>query len=63
FFTTKPVGVGTGLGLAICNSIVQGMGGRIEVRSQPGQGTAFQLKLPVDGMAPPLRGKEAVLPL
>ncbi|WNG54103.1 PAS domain-containing protein [Archangium gephyra] len=63
FFTTKPVGVGTGLGLAICNSIVQGMGGRIEVRSQPGQGTAFQLKLPVDGMTPPLRGKEAVLPL
>ncbi|MCY1073539.1 two-component system sensor histidine kinase NtrB [Archangium lansingense] len=63
FFTTKPVGVGTGLGLSICNTIVQGMGGRIEVRSQPGQGTAFQLRLPVDGIPAPLRGKDAVLPL
>ncbi|WP_375770053.1 ATP-binding protein [Archangium gephyra] len=63
FFTTKPVGVGTGLGLSICNTIVQSMGGRIEVRSQPGQGTAFKLRLPVDGVAAPLRGKEAVLPL
>jgi PAS domain S-box-containing protein len=63
FYTTKPVGVGTGLGLAICNTIVQGMGGKIDVRSQPGQGTAFQLRLPVDGMTPPLRGKEAILPL
>ena len=46
FFTTKPVGVGTGLGLAICHSIVQSMGGTIEVRSTPGRGTIFVLSLP-----------------
>jgi C4-dicarboxylate-specific signal transduction histidine kinase len=46
FFTTKPVGEGTGLGLAICHSIVQSMGGQIEVRSTPGRGTTFVLSLP-----------------
>ncbi len=46
FFTTKPVGEGTGLGLAICHSIVQSMGGQIEVRSIPGRGTTFVLSLP-----------------
>jgi PAS domain S-box-containing protein len=45
FFTTKPVGVGTGLGLSICNSLVQSMGGQIDVRSEPGQGTTFRLRL------------------
>ncbi len=46
FFTTKPVGVGTGLGLAICHTIVQSMGGTIEVRSTLGRGTLFVLSLP-----------------
>jgi signal transduction histidine kinase len=46
FFTTKPVGEGTGLGLAICHTIVQSMGGQIEVRSTPGRGTTFVLSLP-----------------
>jgi two-component system, NtrC family, sensor kinase len=45
FFTTKPVGVGTGLGLAICHTIVQSMGGQIDVRSMPGRGTTFVLAL------------------
>jgi CheY-like chemotaxis protein/anti-sigma regulatory factor (Ser/Thr protein kinase) len=47
FFTTKPVGVGTGLGLAICKDTIESMGGRIEVRSAPGAGTTFTLRLPV----------------
>ncbi len=45
FFTTKPVGVGTGLGLSICHTIVQSMGGQIDVRSVPGRGTTFSLVL------------------
>ncbi len=44
FFTTKDGG--TGLGLAICQRIVQGAGGRIEVRSREGEGTTFDVVLP-----------------
>ena len=37
---------GTGLGLSICRQIVQGHGGRIEVRSKLGVGTVFTVCLP-----------------
>jgi PAS domain S-box-containing protein len=47
FFTTKPVGSGTGLGLSLSYGIVHRHGGRIDVRSQPGEGTAFTVWLPL----------------
>lgn len=47
FFTTKGVGKGTGLGLATVWHLVTDMGGRLDVESQPGNGTSFHLCLPV----------------
>jgi two-component system NtrC family sensor kinase len=47
FFSTKEDGSGTGLGLYVTYGIVQKHGGRIDVSSQPGQGTTFALILPV----------------
>jgi two-component system NtrC family sensor kinase len=47
FYTTKEVGKGTGLGLSISLSIVQSMGGRIEVQSMPGAGSSFTVVLPI----------------
>jgi hemerythrin-like metal-binding protein len=47
FFTTKPVGKGTGLGLSLAYGIVNKHGGRFDVRSQPGQGTAVRVILPI----------------
>ena len=46
FFTTRDVGQGTGLGLTVARDIVQLHGGRIEVASRPGAGTAFTVHLP-----------------
>jgi hemerythrin-like metal-binding protein len=47
FYTTKPVGQGTGLGLSISWEIVARHHGRLEVQSQPGQGTRFRITLPI----------------
>jgi signal transduction histidine kinase len=47
FFTTKPIGEGTGLGLSIVFGIINDHGGRIQVKSEVGQGTAFCVSLPI----------------
>ncbi|MEA3053577.1 MAG: hypothetical protein QOG72_2480 [Sphingomonadales bacterium] len=46
FFTTKPVGEGTGLGLSQIHGFAAQAGGRAEIRSSPGEGTAVRLFLP-----------------
>jgi signal transduction histidine kinase len=51
FFTTKEVGKGMGLGLSICYRIVQGYGGKISVKSQPGQFCEFTLDFPANADA------------
>jgi signal transduction histidine kinase/HAMP domain-containing protein len=50
FFTTKPVGKGTGQGLSLARSIVvDAHGGTLSFETEPGQGTAFTIRLPIDG--------------
>jgi two-component system sensor histidine kinase BaeS len=60
YLTTRYRGerpVGTGLGLAIVQQLVEGMGGRVTVTSEPGNGTTFTLRLPV--FSAPLESDEA----
>ncbi len=52
FFTTKPAGQGTGLGLSTVMRIVRDLSGKIEVESEPGHGTAFQIRFPATERAP-----------
>lgn len=47
FFTTKETGQGTGLGLSTAFTIVRDHGGLLTFTSEEGQGTTFQIDLPV----------------
>jgi two-component system, NtrC family, sensor kinase len=62
FFTTKPVGKGTGLGLSLSFAIVQRHGGQLQVRSAPGQGSAFRVWVPVQRPAPGADGQASAPP-
>jgi signal transduction histidine kinase len=52
FYTTKRIGEGTGLGLAVSCRIVADHGGRIDVASELGHGSAFRVVLPLVELAP-----------
>lgn len=63
FFTTKQVGKGTGQGLTIAYSvIVDKHGGKLDFRSEPGQGTTFIIRLPLEAECP-TDGSEAGISL
>jgi PAS domain S-box-containing protein len=54
--TTRKFG-GTGLGLAISRRFCQIMNGDITVRSEPGQGTTFTMRIPVEVVQQPIEGQ------
>jgi len=50
FFTTKDVDEGTGLGLSVVHGIVAAHDGFVIVDSEPGKGSRFEVRLPVNGV-------------
>ena len=63
-FITSKKRRGLGLGLPICDRIVKAHGGRIQVASQPGQGTIFTVYLPLvppNAVAPPHQRTSAAI--
>jgi len=47
FFTTKPTGQGTGLGLSLSYDIVKAHGGVLTVETKEGEGSEFNISLPM----------------
>jgi nitrogen-specific signal transduction histidine kinase/ActR/RegA family two-component response regulator len=62
FFTTKAVGKGTGLGLSIAFGIVQQHNGCIDCQSELGQGTTFNIYLPLVILEADETEESAVIP-
>ncbi|MCU0723032.1 MAG: ATP-binding protein, partial [Planctomycetes bacterium] len=62
FFTTKPPGKGTGLGLSFVKSVADSLGGEVEVRTEPGKGSAFALFLPAAPVREPAAAPPAARP-
>ena len=58
FFTTKGVGKGTGLGLPMVHGMTEQSGGKLVLKSKPGQGTSAELYLPVAPGEAALTAKE-----
>lgn len=58
FFTSKTKG--TGLGLSVVQKIIENHGGRIEVSSEEGKGTAFNLLFPERAASPIIMTEESV---
>ncbi len=52
FFTTKGIGSGTGLGLSIVHEFAENSRGNVELKSELGQGTTFEIRLPIEAAAP-----------
>ncbi|HVZ74530.1 MAG TPA: ATP-binding protein [Polyangia bacterium] len=52
-FSTKAPGQGTGLGLSVVAMVVSDHGGTVTVKSQPGAGTTFEVRLPLAVAAEP----------
>ncbi len=48
FYTTKEVGEGTGMGMSISYQIIEKHGGRFEIESTEGKGSAIQVFLPLE---------------
>jgi two-component system sensor histidine kinase RegB len=49
FFTTKPPGRGMGLGLFLSKTVIDRVGGGIDITSTPGRGTCVTVRLPLGG--------------
>lgn len=63
FFTTKAVGAGSGLGLSMVHGFVSQAGGELDIKSEPGKGTAVHMMFPmaiaVDRVIDGSAGREA----